>query len=875
MRSLPKAFAAVGVGLAMLLYAEASSAAVPEAAIALTRENLVDTPETLAEFDRSVSDGVDEVLASVWKQRNPLIYRYYFGHLAGERRYTASDAYFDRWPDIPDLFRLGSTPWSENVLDGAVAFFSALVERMPTDPVAHSALGYSLLERGAFDAADRAFLEALKIDRKLAEARNGRGLAIFRQPKQAARGMELIQGAFTLDSDYVEAVYSLGMCHIALKTLDIGRWFEETIKRYPDHHDAWFKLGAFHEAGLIIEKDPDLPRAAEAYRRQVNVNPDHVKASFQLGSVLLKSGSPGEAILMWERLMAERPGFRQAYLPLLLEAYQKAGFADKAEIVAGEYIDNLDDQTRALFKDLSLIATAQERREYEELDRFDRLGYARLFWQKRDPTPATPANERRIEHYRRVIYAIKNYSDAREPWDRRGEVYIRYGEPRHKSQSDSVRFEHAGDVVRTKERLLQGLPISARGEILELITNWRATSQAIHEDRADAFAFQGIDSELNQTRGQDGARNTGRTAHSATPTTMRDRQDVEIRGFPLFPVDGARPWEYWIYPEIDGGIEVVFQAINVGAPFDFPIPPQGRGRGNDLLWVQRSPENIVASAVKEQSDAFQDETATIDLWLDQADFQGDGKRTRLEIYFAVSMEGLVPIQSDTGRLERGVAVFDTTWRAKYQMVDTVSYVKSEMASGFVISQATVELPPGDYMLGSQVRDVGGGGYGSGFKRLEIEPYEVGVLGMSDIEVATEIFEDYDKAYKSGLRVIPNPTHIFTNQKPMHIYYEVYGLTKDEFGQTHYQVEYLVEPLEEKRKFFGQVLRSIGKVIKEERKETVTISTEQAGYREEQSEYLELDVSKSQAGEYRLTVSMSDLVANETVSKLTKFRIVRQ
>ena len=150
-----------------------------------------------------------------------------------------------------------------------------------------------------------------------------------------------------------------------------------------------------------------------------------------------------------------------------------------------------DDETRHHFKNLSLIATPEEQREYEALDRFDRLVFARKFWQKRDPTPATPENERRIEHYRRVIYAIQNYSESKEPWDRRGEVYIRYGEPRHKSRSDNVRFEYTGDVVRTKERLLQGLPISARREILELITSWRASSQDINEERGDAFDFQG------------------------------------------------------------------------------------------------------------------------------------------------------------------------------------------------------------------------------------------------------------------------------------------------------------------------------------------------------------------------------------------------
>lgn len=877
-----KMFVGMSIWLCLLLTATQGVCAVPKAALDLTREALADSADALAAFESAVTEDSQSAAADVWKARNPLVYRYYFGHLDGKRRYTATDAYFDRWPRIPDLFKLNTDPWPSETLDGAVAFTAGLVDRLPDDAMAYCAHGYTLLERGQFEEADDAFLEALKRDRQLAEARNGRGLAILRRPKQGARGMGLIQEAFTMDPEYANAVYSLAIGHVALRTLDIERWFGEALKRQPDHPDAWFKLGAYHEAGLIIEKDPDLLQATEAYQKQVDVNPDHIKAWFQLGSVLLKSGSPGEAIAMWERLMEERPAFRQEYLPLLLEAYQKSGFADKAEKVAEEYIDGLDRDTQELFKDLSLIATSEERAEYEALDRFDRLVYARHFWQKRDPTPATKANERKVEHYRRVIYARQEYSSAKEPWDRRGEIYIRYGEPRHKSRSESIRFEFTEDVVRTKERLLRGLPVSARREILDLIRRWRTSSRDINDETGGSSDFESIDFELNQTRSQDGTdagagdrRNIERAFTSATPTTMRDRQDVAtIRGFPLFPVEGTRPWEYWIYPQVNGGIEIVFQAMFDGAPFDFPIPPQDRGRGNDLLWAQRSPENVVVSAVKRQSDVFEDETAILELWLDQADFLGDGRNSRLELYFAVPMDELVPVKLDTGRLQRGVAVFDTTWRPKFQVIDTVRYVKTEMASGFVISESALELPPGDYIVGSQFRDLGSGGYGSQFKRLHVEPYGVGDLGLSDIEVATEIFEDYDEAFKSGLGVIPNPTHIFTHEKPMHIYYEVYNLKKDEFGQTRYQVTYLIEPLEEKRKFFGQVIRSIGKVIKEDRDESVTISTEQAGYREDQTEFLELDVSKSQEGEFRLSVSVTDLVAQNTKTKETRFRVIR-
>jgi GWxTD domain-containing protein len=58
--------------------------------------------------------------------------------------------------------------------------------------------------------------------------------------------------------------------------------------------------------------------------------------------------------------------------------------------------------------------------------------WLRQFWIKHDPTPTTAENEFEAEHRRRVYHAIYffgNPSKSGPPWDERGEVYIRYGEP--------------------------------------------------------------------------------------------------------------------------------------------------------------------------------------------------------------------------------------------------------------------------------------------------------------------------------------------------------------------------------------------------------------------------------------------------------------
>jgi GWxTD domain-containing protein len=79
---------------------------------------------------------------------------------------------------------------------------------------------------------------------------------------------------------------------------------------------------------------------------------------------------------------------------------------------------------------------------------YDRKEWRRKYWKQLDPTPTTPENELKEEFDRRVIYARAHFSDywnyrnfrylpdqyIREgwyhaPWDARGELYIKYGEP--------------------------------------------------------------------------------------------------------------------------------------------------------------------------------------------------------------------------------------------------------------------------------------------------------------------------------------------------------------------------------------------------------------------------------------------------------------
>jgi GWxTD domain-containing protein len=87
---------------------------------------------------------------------------------------------------------------------------------------------------------------------------------------------------------------------------------------------------------------------------------------------------------------------------------------------------------RWLDEDVRWIITPQERAEFVALSNGKaRDRFIADFWARRDPTPGTPENEYKEEHYRRMAYANANFAAAlMAGWQTdRGRAYIQLGPP--------------------------------------------------------------------------------------------------------------------------------------------------------------------------------------------------------------------------------------------------------------------------------------------------------------------------------------------------------------------------------------------------------------------------------------------------------------
>jgi GWxTD domain-containing protein len=82
-------------------------------------------------------------------------------------------------------------------------------------------------------------------------------------------------------------------------------------------------------------------------------------------------------------------------------------------------------------EEIRYISTPAQRQALKKLNTQEEINaFLQDFWQQLDPTPATPENEVKDEHYRRWAYANEHFADHQEGWKTdRGRVYIIYGHP--------------------------------------------------------------------------------------------------------------------------------------------------------------------------------------------------------------------------------------------------------------------------------------------------------------------------------------------------------------------------------------------------------------------------------------------------------------
>ena len=785
-----------------------------------------DSSRAYRELDRSSKAAY---LQQFWASHNPFLLKFYYGPQMGRWGYSVSDTFFEVDGLIPHQFRCEAEPPDSALVAEAVKLTELLVGYLPRDPVALAAYGYALLEAGRAKEAEPNFINAVKIKEDFPEARNGWGLSYLKQRKRMMEALYNFRDAIATDPDYEAAWYDLAMCHLAMGSIDIDHRFRQVIQRFPRHRDAHYKLGVAYEQLYRFKK------AAGSYSTQLLVNPDHNRAKGRLARVNLEMSWTRKRFHSIPELGNLVEGDRLRYLPLLGETYLAKGDYPGADESYRRYLRLLPGKERALYEDISLIATADELKRLERGPDGHRKRYIDQFWLLHDPTPTTPVNERRLEHYRRVYYATLNYSEGQKPWDTRGEVYIRFGHPDHRSWSDNLVFETDPKAVRVKNRLNE-LTFRARNEIL-------------------------------------------RSDMSTTDVLFKSYDLAEVRGMPVFPVphrgsllrEGASldaTWELWIYGDAGGGIEITFVDYLGDGRFDFARVPEGSP--NVHLWLQLAPETVFAKATSRSPDhyVFDYGGEPLSFHLDLATFRAPSRTSVLELYMGIpwSELGLERRGDDLyGQVDRKTVIYDGDGKVVFSdSIRASERLPQDQEAGpgtLLIDQVRTQLEAGDYLVAVRVRDPGTKKVLVYRNLVTVESYAHGALALSDLEVAGLVRDlsgsGNGKFRKGDLLVIPMPSRTFRRRQPVYLYYEVYNLIRDTRGQTRYRVDYRVRGGKPKgaRRLLSGVPRLLGF---SQEKEEVLVSYEHVGDADWEPVYIALELDPMGGDAFDIEVVVTDL-----------------
>ena len=277
----------------------------------------------------------------------------------------------------------------------------------------------------------------------------------------------------------------------------------------------------------------------------------------------------------------------------------------------------------------------------------------------------------------------------------------------------------------------------------------------------------------------------------------------------------------------------------------------------------------------------------------------DAGKIRLEVAYAIAKARLKVYGAGAVDLQDGLFLFDSDWkevsRAVYATQRLADVGADSVRGRYLLSRSTLNVEQGDYHLVAEVQDRRTRSIGT-FRETYSFTAQDTSPAISDLLLATSIeMVDPFPTRRQDLKLVLNPLHTFYRTESIYIYFEIYGLTQDDFGRTNYEITYQIgrpedsEVAPEKFESIGLstppgnvslILGTVGSDAKDEirveytpaernkvyeafgkydpDKRETSVSVRYEGHQENDFTYLEIDLQEIPAGVHALTVELKDL-----------------
>ncbi len=755
--------------------------------------------------------------------------------------------------DLDALYLKAQTLGRKTLIREALKTLNEAVPSSADSTLLLARIGHLYLRLQLPDSAEAAFVRALKNDPHHGESHLGMGRVLLEYRNKLKRATSHLEKAIQADANRVESYEVLGRTYLARsKEKDAMQAANKALQINPRYGPAHLLL-----ARLYRKKD-DISRALSHYNTYLSYGAQDETPALEFALEFLTE----KRYNIVTQIAAHMSDARR--LPLLAQVLLASRRYEDALSVFQKYLDTLSQREKALYEDISLIATPEEIASYRAIPDRDVDAFLDAFWIRKDPFGTTGGSQRRAEHYRRVWHARTFFGRYKYPFDQRGEIYIRYGEPDYRSTWREPNASVPIPVQRIQEKLafqLYGRPgttATYTGPVFPV-----------------RIALRNVESNL---------------------PLEEDDGTLGLRGWK--PVTAGNdfssvPWEVWIYPDINHGIEVVFtDEMHTNIYGYAPVPTIDRedaydvaSRGSPLRFLRLmndySPASQVAAAAAKKPERY--DTSDLDplnFYYESLSFRGKNGKTDLQINIGLPIDE-VAMSSDpdtTVVIERRIALVDDQNREAKRLRENVAIsLPPGLRGKSLIARDRIDIPlsPGEYDLAVQMWRIHTNRLGNYREKVRLHDFSGDSLMLSDLQIAQHIEEQSPTESQSDTlsardkwRITTSPSRTFFQGTPIFAYFEIYNLTRDTFGQTRYEVAFAVAP--EK----GRELASQPR-IKRRDGELITVQYEQTGRELWIADYVELDIGRVEPGRYRLIMTVKDLNSAQTTVREGIFRIANR
>ena len=765
-----------------------------------------------------------------------------------------------RWDKIADIVSATIGRLGEDLAQygaGAAETQIAALRDHAKDGKSWSVLGHAYLARGLLKQAEEAFEKAMIFPDAPAEARAGKGLVLLRRGGHFDDGVQALRSAIRTNPDYLDAYSYLAQALLDQGMVDGVKIAENAIRRDSTYLPPYRVLGDWY-----ADRE-DHQRARAFYQTYLTRNSDDEVAE-RLGRSLLQLKNYRDIDRFVAPIAREKPEASHLLPIMAIKALRVKRFEESAQLFE-RFLAQINARERQLYDDIQVLLLDEEIGIYRVLDDAEKKKYVARFWRAKNPNLSSAYNERQLAHYERVWMARWAFGRENYPYDRRGEVYIRYGEPDYRARSGWISSLPSTRVQEVKEKVYRELYRDPNeSELIGPVFPIRSDRGFAAEREREVLDIPDQNtSESVERRREEAPPRSDPSQEAYAPVTMQHDRSIV-------------PWESWVYTEVDGGMVIDFtRELGGVSGFDFaPIPPIPPTMLRDNIRIaEHAPAIRYKNATVSQPDEFR-QAPRLSLgtfYFDLADFRGSAGKTRVDIIYGIPLENLLVVtdgQQPQVVLERAVALADSAYRVVYRNAQKVQHFvdTSNVITREVVDLTRQDVPAGMYHITLTVTDAMTARQGVFALDVTIDEYDEEQLHISDLLLVKSVSDTLrDTRFRRGnWQVVPNPRRTVRAPNPLAFYCEVYNLTKDEFGQTRYRVTTAVKATETEQR---RGRRNVGQP-------EVALSYTQVGNSDWERLPLEVHLEHAQAGQNRLFVIIEDLVAGTRVAKDTFFQYIR-